>query len=157
VVGFAFTSDPYANVVASDINTWRSPKEIPTVLVQMENDLGISVIPSMPNVIPFTEECDKTEKYDNYHRWQLPLTLSFAMTTHKMQGSTAKGNCVTIPSDRNSFTRGLDYVANSRAKELSKLFLLRPLKASTFSSHNDELNAIENEYARLCDKFGERM
>jgi ATP-dependent exoDNAse (exonuclease V) alpha subunit len=132
----------------------RSPKEIPVVLVQMENDLGFSLIPSMPNVISFTEQCDKAERYErNYHRWQLPLTPSFAITTHKMQGSTAKGNCVTLPSDNKPFTRGLDYVANSRAKELSKLFLIRPLQPSMFSSHPQERNAIEKEYARLSEKF----
>lgn len=124
------------------------------MLVRMDDDIGYSAVPSMLNILPFTAQCDDTEKYDkNYHRWQLPLKAAFATTTHKMQGSTAKGNCVTLPSENKPWSRGLDYVANSRAKDLSKLFLLRPLTASHFTSHPKERMAIAREYERLTAKF----
>ena len=120
----------------------------------MDDDIEYSVIPSVRNIISFTAHCDDTEKYDkNYHRWQLPLKASFATTTHKMQGCTAKGNCVTLPSENAPWARGLDYVANSRAKDLSKLYLLRPLKSIHFTSHPKERAAIEKEYMRLQNKF----
>lgn len=120
----------------------------------MDNDVGYSIIASMPNVIPFTEQCDVSEKYLRiYHRWQIPLVAAFATTTHKMQGSTVKGNCVTIPSLKSPWARGLDYVANSRATEISKLFLLRPLKDQHFTSHKIERDKIATEYARLESMF----
>lgn len=131
-----------------------SQKELPVVFVQMDNDVGYSIIPSIPNVVPFTEQCDQTEKYLRvYHRWQIPLEASFATTTHKMQGSTVKGNCVTIPSLKSPWARGLDYVANSRATELSKLFLVRPLRKENFNSHDIERNKIRDEYHRLDALF----
>lgn len=98
--------------------------EIPVVFVQMDSNLGFSFINSMENVVPFTEVLDEGVKYNNYQRWQLPLTPSFATTTHKMQGSTVIGNCVTVPwkfQKGGPFCRGLDYVAHSRARELSSL------------------------------------
>ena len=127
---------------------------LPVVFVQMDNVVGYSIIPSIPNVIPFTEQCDVTEKYgENYFRWQISLVAAFASTTHKMQGSTVKGNCVTIPSLKSSWARGLDYVANSRARELSKLFLIRPLKEQHFTNHVKERGIIDLEYSRLSRLF----
>ena len=77
----------------------------------------------------YSHTARRNKKIDkNYHRWQIPLRAAFTTTIHKMQGSTAKGNCVTMPSESSPWLRGLDYVANSRAKDLTKLFLLRPFR-----------------------------
>jgi ATP-dependent exoDNAse (exonuclease V) alpha subunit len=147
VIGFGFTSDPTTE-------TGTRSTEMPIVFVQMDDNNGYSITTNGQTVIPFTAQCDTTEKIDNnYHRWQIPLRAAFATTTHKMQGSTAKGNCVTIPSKVSPWNRGLDYVANSRAKDLTKLFLLRPLRATNFTSHSDERILIDDEYARLNAKF----
>jgi hypothetical protein len=152
VVAFAFFYDP--DVIGIHQQRSNEQKELPVVFVKMDNDVGYSVIPSLPNVVPFTEQCDVTQKYSKkYHRWQIPLVAAFATTTHKMQGSTVRGNCVTIPSLKCPWARGLDYVANSRATELSKLFLLRPLKSQHFTSHEKERNKIDAEYARLSRLF----
>ena len=152
VVAFAFSYDP--DIIANDQQSSYIQKELPMVFVQMDNDVSYSVIPSIPNVIPFTEQCDVTEKYGkNYFRWQIPLVAAFATTTHKMQGSTVKGNCVTIPSLKSPWARGLDYVANSRATELSKLFLIRPLKEQHFTSHAKEREIIDQEYFCLSRLF----
>ena len=152
VVAFAFSYNPDDTVIHQ--RTSNVQKELPVVFVQMDNDVGYSIIPGIPNVVPFTEQCDVTERYLKvYHRWQIPLVAAFATTTHKMQGSTVKGNCVTIPSLKCPWARGLDYVANSRATELSKLFLLRPLKSQHFTSHEKERNKIDAEYARLSRLF----
>ena len=152
VVAFAFSYDP--DIIANDQQSSYIQKELPVVFVQMDNDIGYSVIPSIPNVIPFTEQCDVTERYGKYYfRWQIPLVAAFATTTHKMQGSTVKGNCVTIPSLKAPWARGLDYVANSRATELSKLFLIRPLKEQHFTSHAKEREIIDQEYFRLSRLF----
>jgi ATP-dependent exoDNAse (exonuclease V) alpha subunit len=147
VIGFGFTSDPTTE-------TGTRSTEMPIVFVQMDDNNGYSITTNGQTVIPFTAQCDTTEKIDNnYHRWQILLKAAFATTTHKMQGSTAKGNCVTIPSKVSPWNRGLDYVANSRAKDLTKLFLLRPLKSTNFTSHYDERLLIDDEYARLDAKF----
>ena len=74
-----------------------NPKEIPIVLVKMDDNIGFSICTTMTNVIPFGEMCDDRIKYKNdFHRWQLPLRAASATTTHKMQGSTVHGNCVTL-------------------------------------------------------------
>jgi hypothetical protein len=127
---------------------------MPIVFVQMDDNYGYSITTNGQTVMPFSAHCDETAKIDNnYHRWQIPLRAAFATTTHKMQGSTAKGNCVTLPSEISPWNRGLDYVANSRAKDLTKLFLLRPLRTTNFTSHEPERILIDEEYARLNAKF----
>lgn len=146
--------------------------EIPVVFVKMDSNLGFSFINSMENVVPFTEVLDEGAKYNNYQRWQLPLIPSFATTTHKMQGSTVIGNCVTVPwkfkspsfsdplkgvckerKNRGPYCRGLDYVAHSRARELSSLFITGPLTVEHFTSHSDDLQLVHKEYKRLRDIF----
>ena len=92
------------------------------------------------------------------------MTPSFATTTHKMQGSTVIGNCVTVPwkfnfdplkgvckerKNAGPFCRGLDFVAHSRARELSSLFILGPLTVEHFTSHSDDLQLVHEEYKRL--------
>ena len=135
--------------------------EIPVVFVKMDSDLGFSFIESMKNVVPFTEILDEGAKYNNYQRWQLPLIPSFATTTHKMQGTTVIGNCVTVPwkfknkegHNGGPFCRGLDYVAHSRARELSSLFITVPLTAEHFTSHGDDLKLVHKEYKRLREIY----
>ena len=130
--------------------------EIPVVFVQMDSNLGFSFINSMENVVPFTEVLDEGAKYNNYQRWQLPLTSSFATTTHKMQGTTVIGNCVTVPwkfTKGRPFCRGLDYVAHSRARELASLFILGPLTVEHFNSHPEDIEIVHKEYKRLREIF----
>ena len=128
------------------------PREIPTVLVKMDNTIGYSIYSDEPNVIPFVAVCRQEDKYcKNYHRWQIPLEPAFACTTHKMQGTTAKLGAVIDPSKGRPFARGLDYVAASRPTELLKLFLLSPLTDKQFTSYPKEINDIRNEYLRLTN------
>jgi hypothetical protein len=127
--------------------------EIPVVFVKMDIIIG-GISGVNDNTVPFSTICDSSDIYDGkYHRWQLPLRAASATTTHKMQGTTAIGNVVTMPSAGGSFTRGLDYVANSRATELSKLFLLKPLTKASFTSYPKSRAKIDREYIRLTQKF----
>lgn len=130
----------------------------------MDANLGFSLIDTMPNVVPFTDVLDEGIKYaNNYQRWQLPLTAAFATTTHKMQGSTVVGNCVTIPwkfvsacentPGRGPFCRGLDYVAHSRARDLASLFILGTSTPKHFNSHPNDLQHVHEEYKRLRQFF----
>ena len=55
-----------------------------------------------------------------------------------------------------NFTRAgdvKDYVANSKVTELSKLFLITPLLAMSFQSHENEWDIIKKEYSRLAKSF----
>ena len=77
VVAFAFFYD------SDDIRIHQQRSNVhnklPVVFVKMDHDVGYSIIPSLPNVVPFTEQCDITEKYSKkYHRWQIPLVAAFA-------------------------------------------------------------------------------
>ena len=154
VVGFGFCGEPDRRIIVAKGNQPQDQREIPVVFVQMENDNGYSINSTIPNIVPFTEQTDVTEKYQKkYHRWQIPLVPASAITTFKMQGSTVKGNCVTNPSRNSPRSRGLDYVANSRVTEMSKLFLLSPLREENFTSHPKERILIEEEYKRLTSKF----
>ena len=96
------------------LNSNGFPKEIPIAQVNMDDNICISICTTMPNVIPLGEMWDDRIKYKNdSHRWQLPLRAASATTSHKMQGSTVHGNCVTLYtniSERPPFTRGIDYV-----------------------------------------------
>ena len=90
----------------------------------------------------------------NYYRWQLPLTPAAAITTHKSQGITAKDGVVYEPSalltkSSKPHTRGLEYVAISRCPDISKLFLLKPLKAEHFNQYTKEIELIDQCYANL--------
>jgi hypothetical protein len=124
-------------------------REIPVVFVKMDQMIG-GITGSNSNVIPFTAVCDESDVYEGgYHRWQLPLQAAAAITTHKMQGTTAIGNVVSSPSSGGSFTRGLDYVANSRVTQLDKLFLLKPMTKAAFTSYPKIRAAIDREYTRL--------
>ena len=154
IVGFAFTYDPSCVSVGEMSLENENNRDLPVVLVQMDNDIGYSVSANLPNVVPFTEQFDSSEMYlREYRRWQIPLVAAFATTTHKMQGSTVRGNCVTSPSIFSPWARGLDYVANSRVTELKNLYLLRPLRENHFHTHHKERAAIAKEYSRLASKF----
>lgn len=128
------------------------------MFVKMDKDSGYSLSTSMSNIVPFTAICDDTRKYNTYYnRWYIPLEVAFAITTHKMQGATCIGNCVTLASIGAPFSRGLDYVATSRVTELKKLFLINPLTTTQFTSHRLDRIAINDEYDRLNKKFNDRM
>ena len=120
----------------------------------MDINIQYSIGHDGTNIIPFVAICSQDEKYNkNYHRWQIPLEASFACTTHKMQGSTAKFGAVIEPSKGKPFARGLDYVAPSRPTELAKLILLGPLTEAHFTSFPKERHAIKEEYMRLRESF----
>jgi ATP-dependent exoDNAse (exonuclease V) alpha subunit len=124
----------------------------------MDKDNGYSLSTLISNIVPFTAVCDDTRKYNTYYnRWYMPLEVAFAITTHKMQGATCTGNCVTQASIGAPFSRGLDYVATSRVTELKKLFLIDPLTKTQFTSDRTDRRAIKKEYDRLNKSFNSSM
>ena len=153
IVGFVSESTTCYEYSLDILDSGGNPKEIPIVLVKMDDNLGFSICSTIPNVIPFGEMCDDRIKYkSDFHRWQLPLRAASATTTHKMQGSTVHGNCVTSAtnlSEHTPFTRGIDYVCHSRGKDLSSLFLVLALRPEHFTIFGADRKKVTAEYNRL--------
>jgi hypothetical protein len=83
VIGFAFKGIPPTDLIPLQ-STFHSieQREIPIVLVKMDNTIGYSIFTDNLNMIPFAAVC-RGEKYcKSYNRWQLPLEPAFACTTH---------------------------------------------------------------------------
>jgi ATP-dependent exoDNAse (exonuclease V) alpha subunit len=78
-------------------------------------------------------------------RWQLPLIVAYSITTHKSQ-MTAHNGIVYDPSKKSPFTRGLPYVALSRATDLDKVALLSPIRTDHFITVKVK---AENEYRKI--------
>lgn len=83
---------------------------MPTVFVQMDLNIEYLIGRDGTNIIPFVAICSQDKKYNkNYHRWQIPFEPSFACTTHKIQGSTAKFGAVIEPSKVEPLTTWLHH------------------------------------------------
>lgn len=125
-----------------------SHREIPIVLVQMDQDLGgLTCVPGVPNVIPITS---KPITRNKYNRIQLPLLPAHCSTIHSAQGLTAEYGVVLKPSLKKPFAYGLEYVGCSRAKSMDKIqILITPLRANHFCAYPTSLENIKQEYERL--------
>ena len=88
-------------------------------------------------------------------RWQIPLIVAYSITTHKSQSMTAHNGIVYEPSNNSPFTRGLPYVALSRATDLDKVSLLSAIRKDHFISNKfmAENEAIANFYSFLKKKY----
>jgi ATP-dependent exoDNAse (exonuclease V) alpha subunit len=110
------------------------------------------------NIVPFTEsvnEVSLTVHGTHYVRWQLPLIVVYSITTHKSQSMTAHNGIVYEPSKKSPFTRGLPYVAISRATDLDKVALLSPIRTDHFITEKfkAENDTITTFYKNLKIKF----
>ena len=128
-------------------------REIPIVLVEMDQNIGFSISPLIPNLIPISKVSSESKIKNEYFRLQLPLDMAHCSTTHKRQGVTAKFGTVIKPTDynRTPFSRGLEYVQLSRATKLEDVFLIGKLNKKHFQSHVAEKNKIIREYERLSN------
>ena len=90
------------------------------VLVYFPEYRGPDALPSMPKVVPVQPQT---------HRWvsggrelsrtQVPLALAWCVTVHKCQGWTVRK--IVIDLGKSESTRGLTYVALSRARTLTDI------------------------------------
>mmetsp|Transcript_16691 Transcript_16691/g.28000 ORF Transcript_16691/g.28000 Transcript_16691/m.28000 type:complete len:952 (-) Transcript_16691:144-2999(-) len=157
VTGFVFASIAPTELfpAVADFHT-LGHREIPIVLVDVPSYRGPPLFRDAPTVVPFVEEASRnTFLQRNYHRWMLPLTPAAAITTHKAQSCTAHNGVVLEPTapNRMPFARSLEYIQLSRSPSLELVSLLLPLRASLFTSHNDQRTHIANEYVRLRTLF----
>ncbi|XP_076397900.1 uncharacterized protein LOC143266155 [Megachile rotundata] len=72
-------------------------------------------------ISPVSTTFQATEGYGDVERRMLPLILSWAVTVHKLQGTTL--NKAVIDLGKRNFTKGQIYVALSRVKSLDGLVL----------------------------------
>ena len=129
-------------------------REIPIVLVKLDASKRYKL--SKNDVVPFMPvDCMKTitmlgNKTDKYVRRQLPLLPAHGRTTHATQGITAENDVIVDVS--NQFYGGL-YVAISRAKELSNIFLTKAMKSLHFNIDNAFRQIVSTFYGLLYQKF----
>lgn len=80
-------------------------------------------------------------------RYQFPLCLAWALTIHKTQGLSLDSAIVDIGSE--IFEAGMSYVALSRVRKLSNLFLISFDPTKLYCSQESII-----EYNRLVKEFG---
>ena len=83
-------------------------------------------------------------------RWQLPLILTYSITTHN--------GIVYEPSNNKPFARGLPYIAVSRATDIEKVALLLPIRpdhfiSKTFIAENIKITEFYNKNLILMKKY----
>ena len=94
-------------------------------------------------VIPYA--CFQSEKYPMLCVRQIPLCLSWALTIHKIQGTTLDAAEIDVGSD--IFAPGQTYVAMSRVRSLDGLFI------RNFSKKNIKVHGkVKQFYKKFFDK-----
>ena len=129
-------------------------REMPIVLVKLDHDDRYTL--AKDDIIPIIavdSECPITylNSKNKYTRRQLPLVPSHGRTSHACQGITATSD--VIADTKNQFYAGL-YVAMSRAKEFSQIWLTNRLNQTTsFSVQQSFRNVVTQFYELLRDRF----
>lgn len=121
-------------------------RPIPIVLVQLDEDVGYTCLPGVPNVVPIKEF--SSHLCEGVNRLQLPLVVAHACTIHSVQGLTADHGVTLLPATTFN-AQGLMYVACSRPRTLEQLWLLKPLRKSHFEYGGNVYQKIKEEYDRL--------
>lgn len=123
-------NDPAGNFVNSDVG----------IFLQVEYGQFVSIFNARTKqtvlVAPYTWYQTKLTEYGEqvknpkvFYR-QYPFQLAYAVTIHKAQGLTLEGACINF--GKRTFEAGQAYVALSRVKQVSGLYLEKPLKAQDF-------------------------
>ncbi len=145
VLRFLFTDQIPPNDVQPPLASVRG-RPLPIVLVQLDEPLGYSCVPNVPNVVPIIPET--YELTNTVSRRQLPLILAHACTIHSVQGLTAEHGITLLPPSKYN-AQGLMYVACSRPRTMEQLWLLGPLYKKHFEFGSDTYDVIAEEYERL--------
>jgi hypothetical protein len=129
-------------------------REMPIVLVKLDHDDRYKL--SKDDIIPILavdSECPITylNVKNKYTRVMIPLVPAHGRTSHACQGITAVSD--VIADTKNQFFAGL-YVAMSRAKEFSQIWLTSSLNQRTsFSVKQNFRDIVTQFYELLRTKF----
>lgn len=113
---------------------------------------------AVKGIIPIVRFTNGAVVKMGYHYWQseeypclvvgqCPLCLAWALTIHKIQGSTL--NLAEIDIGNSIFEYGQTYVALSRVKSLDGLYL------SAFNPHRIKSNPVVKQFYSLMDQQGD--
>lgn len=116
------------------------------MLVQLDEDVGYTCLPGLPNVVPIKQFT--SHLCEGVNRLQLPFVVAHACTIHSVQGLTAENGVTLLPATTYN-AQGLMYVACSRPRSLEQLWLLKPLHKKHFEYGGNVYKKITEEYDRL--------
>lgn len=131
-------------------------QELPIVLVRIDgndNSFPCSCIRAVSRVVPIVPIASP-QRIDvegrRFIRYQVPIALAHARTTHALSGYTA--NHGIVGDVGGAFFAG-QYVALSRTTSVEQMQLLAPLKQAHFTGHPDFRHSVDVEYSRLSLLF----
>ena len=95
-----------------------------------------------PHLVTFSRTMTHTLPVNGFRfrKATFQLQLAYAFTVHKSQGMTIPHK--VIIHARHFFSRGMTYVALSRATKLSNLYIVGRINAATFQPVPEELRVI---------------
>ncbi|XP_078677726.1 uncharacterized protein LOC144914113 [Branchiostoma floridae x Branchiostoma belcheri] len=130
----------------------HSMTELPTVYVKFDHDTKphkyrtISKDPHLQQTVPISgvHSTFYGKHQMKIERTQIPLILNFAVTVHKLQGSTLNHAVLDLGDD--IFSAGQGYVSMSRLRTLSGMAItnLNPKKLYSCKSVDHEMNRLRN-------------
>jgi hypothetical protein len=131
-------------------------RELPIVLVQMdgtEESFPYTCYNKVPRLVPICAIANTsrmTATGNKYARYQIPILPAHGRTGHSVQGYTAYDGVVDDVGSQ--FFAG-EYVALSRATDIEKVFLLKPVQEKHFTCFPEYRKLVHEEYLRLVIEF----
>ena len=135
VVGYTIMEEETTSKkdIALTVTTINPQNIITDIKGKIDSSIFIPVVQFRNGVrIPIEHSTWEVSDLQGVLRKQIPLKLAWAVTCHKIQGSTL--DCALIDIGKNTFEYGQAYVALSRVKDLEGLYV-HDLETTAFRAH----------------------